>query len=172
MWYSLEPPDPTPGVKAGGGPRGSGCGSMEIAVALGGRRILSIHMCTCLAPPRMETLLPILQQVGGAVWGSDLGGHHVPAYLVGGSHCHRSRSLPPALCDLQEARCVVADPWGPTPCLCSHAAMQHSPPPHPSWSLALASPLSGTQASPYLSLPELAAQRNCPLRGSLILSDS
>lgn len=63
----------------------------------------------------METLLPILQQVGGALWGRDLGGHHVPAYLVGGSHCHRSRSLPPALCDLQEARCVATVPWGSTP---------------------------------------------------------
>lgn len=142
---------------------------METAVALGGRRILSMRMCTGLAPPRMETLLPILQQVGGAVWGSDLGGHHVPAYLVGGSHCHRSRSLPPALCDLQETRCVAADPWGPTPCLGSHASQAG---PFSQLEPGLGLTLSGTQASPYLSLLELAAQRNCPLRGSLILSDS
>lgn len=64
-------------------------------------------MRTDLAPPRVETLLPILQQVGSAVWSRDLGGHHVPAHLVGGSHCHRSCPLPPALRDLQEARCVA-----------------------------------------------------------------
>lgn len=115
LWYSLEPPYPTPGVKPGGAlgvvgtgqDHSTGCESMEIAVALRGRRLLSMRMCTGLAPPRMETLLPILQQVGGAVWGSDLRGHHVPAYLVGSSHCHWSRSLPPALCDLQEARWVA-----------------------------------------------------------------
>lgn len=67
-------------------------------------------MRTDLAPPRVETLFPILQQVGCAVWGSDLRGHHVPAYLVGSSHRHRSRPLPPALCDLQEARCVAEVP--------------------------------------------------------------
>lgn len=103
----------------------------------------------------METLLPILQQVGSALWGRDLGGHHVPAYLVGGSHCHRSRSLPPALCDLQEARCVAAVPWGSTPYLGSHVAR---PTPHPSWSLALASPLSGIWAGLHRSPPELPTE--------------
>lgn len=55
---------------------------------------------------RVETLVPILQQVGSAVWGDHLRGHHVPAHLVGGPHCHRRGPLPPALRDLQEARYV------------------------------------------------------------------
>lgn len=57
-------------------------------------------------PTRVETLVPILQQVGSAVWGDHLRGHHVPAHLVGGPHRHRCGPLPPALRDLQEARCV------------------------------------------------------------------
>lgn len=58
------------------------------------------------APTRVETLVPILQQVGSAVWGNHLCGHHVPSHLVGGPHRHRRGPLPPALRDLQEARCV------------------------------------------------------------------
>lgn len=59
-----------------------------------------------MSPPRLETLVPILQQVGGAVWGRHLRGHHVPAHLVGRSHRHRCGPLSPALRDLQEARCA------------------------------------------------------------------
>lgn len=57
-------------------------------------------------PPRVETLVPVLQQVVGAVWGSCLRDHHVPAHLVGSPHRHWSHRLPPALRDLQEARWV------------------------------------------------------------------
>lgn len=66
------------------------------------------------APPRVETFIPLLQQVGSAVWGSHLRGHHVPAHLVGCPHRHRRCALPPALCHLQEARCVLTDPLSPS----------------------------------------------------------
>lgn len=69
------------------------------------RRRLECDLCP---PPRVETLVPILQQVDGAVRGCHLCGHHVPSHLVGSPHRHRCRSLPPALRDLQEARCAVS----------------------------------------------------------------
>lgn len=132
---------------------------MGVAAALGRRRPRAQADALTLPPPRMETLVPILQQVGRAVRGSDLGGHHVPADLVGGSHCHRSRPLPPALRDLQEARCVAVVPLGAR--LPTWAAVQ------PGWSLipAGALPLNGTRAGLHLSLPEPDAQRNMPTRG-------
>lgn len=67
---------------------------------------------TRVPPPRVEALIPILQQVGGAVWGGHLRGHHVPADLVGGPHRHRRRPLPPALRHLQEARYAVSGHLG------------------------------------------------------------
>lgn len=108
---------------------------MGAAAALGRRRPRARADALTLPPPRMETLLPILQQVGRAVRGSDLSGHHVLAYLVGGSHCHRNRPLPPALRGLQEARCVAVVPQGcSAPYPGSRAARLV---PHPSGSLAL-----------------------------------
>lgn len=71
----------------------------------GDSRVLRVPPCP-VPPTRVETLVPILQQVGSAVWGNHLCGHHVPSHLVGGPHCHRRGPLPPALRDLQEARCV------------------------------------------------------------------
>lgn len=72
--------------------------AQEVAPEPGG--ILTDH-CPWL---RVETLLPILQQVVSIVWGGGLCRHHVPPHLVGGPHRHRHHPLPPALRDLQEAR--------------------------------------------------------------------
>lgn len=72
---------------------------------------------TCVAL-RVAALLPILQQMGGAVRGGHLRGHHVPSHLVGGPHRHRRGPLPPALRHLQEARCA---------CRAARARVPHSP---------------------------------------------
>ena len=97
-------------------------------------------------PTRVETLVPILQQVGSAVWGDHLRGHHVPAHLVGGPHRHRRGPLPPALRDLQEARYVSqAAPGGVWRALLSLRL--------PSW--------------PACQLSQRACLRRCAPKGSL-----
>ena len=112
-----EPPSPAPGSRVGGRAQTGtpALGTAGIATQAlpsyagpgGGSGVLSVRPALC-PPPRVETLIPLLQQVGGAVWGDHLRGHHVPSHLVGGPHRHRCGPLPPALCDLQEARCAVA----------------------------------------------------------------
>lgn len=113
VWSSPEPPVQPPETQRWWGLGGHRLGLWLWAWVAGPgwcwprRKLLSVP--TNLRPlTRVATLVQILQQVGGALRGGHLRGHHVPSHLVGRSYCHRRRPLPPALRDLQEARCAVS----------------------------------------------------------------
>lgn len=114
MWSS---PGPAPGggvvgwAQTGTPPLGTACiatWALPSSAGPGGSSTVPSVPPDLCSLPRVETLVPILQQVGSTVWSGHLSGHHVPSYLVGGPHRHRRHPLPPALRDLQEARCAVS----------------------------------------------------------------
>ncbi|XP_053934799.1 solute carrier family 12 member 3 isoform X3 [Cuculus canorus] len=96
----------------------------------------------CVFACRLATLLSVLQQVGCALWGCHLGGDHVPADLVGSSHCLWHRHLPPRIRPLQEARCMVVIWHWQCPRRCLAPLLIHLPHVDVNWG-------SSMQASSY-----------------------